>query len=705
MSFYYPSIADTLEPSETNVRGWMDSLYSKYQPIEQSRWNEANIDTMFYAGSQNLSARTYNFAPGWSQDSYYFNIVQQPVNMVTGYERQHRKGFMYQASEGGDNETTDQYTRLITHACNVGSIHQQKSKAKELAAISGLVMAQPYLDYTDRDAAQGTLKLKIWEYNSFIVDPFARSPDFSDAQFVWFQEYVSKHEAEARFGQRAKNVGPLAGNSQGMGTFYFLPENYNMARNDLRVLSYVWYKWRGKKKRLYSRSRNQFFDFGKEANTEMILYNIPDLELVTIDAPVWKLATVLNEQLMYLGENPLGDIGFPAVPYFWNYDPHINDYRLRTRSLIYPMRSPQVLFNYKVITNNDIAAAVINSGWKRKVGAVANEDNLKKTQAGWDVLINDEYEMSDVEKIMPTAIPESDILLADQMKNLMYETCGVQLENWSGQQDKQISSLTMMLKQAANLMVFQKFFDQWDYSDQVLGDKLLKIALNNWNEAKVALYLGSEPTPFFFSKIFSNYQTIVEEADLTPTQQNLQAQQMMDINTAFGREVFSPSQIVPKLNITGKGELIPILQQQEQQMQEQAKDAEMVKHALEDAKVKELYSKSVMNIGTARERQGRAESNIGLFEERLSMIARNRAMATKEKMMALEKLVETMHKYGELEASMADFEIEQDQMESQATEDREKADAKMTAESTKFMEQIMQGMASMQQQPSQNQMQ
>lgn len=705
MSFYYPSIADTLEPSETNVRGWMDSLYSKYQPIEQSRWNEANIDTMFYAGSQNLSARTYNFAPGWSQDSYYFNIVQQPVNMVTGYERQHRKGFMYQASEGGDNETTDQYTRLITHACNVGSIHQQKSKAKELAAISGLVMAQPYLDYTDRDAAQGTLKLKIWEYNSFIVDPFARSPDFSDAQFVWFQEYVSKHEAEARFGQRAKNVGPLAGNSQGMGTFYFLPENYNMARNDLRVLSYVWYKWRGKKKRLYSRSRNQFFDFGKEANTEMILYNIPDLELVTIDAPVWKLATMLNEQLMYLGENPLGDIGFPAVPYFWNYDPHINDYRLRTRSLIYPMRSPQVLFNYKVITNNDIAAAVINSGWKRKVGAVANEDNLKKTQAGWDVLINDGYEMSDVEKIMPTAIPESDILLADQMKNLMYETCGVQLENWSGQQDKQISSLTMMLKQAANLMVFQKFFDQWDYSDQVLGDKLLKIALNNWNEAKVALYLGSEPTPFFFSKIFSNYQTIVEEADLTPTQQNLQAQQMMDINTAFGREVFSPSQIVPKLNITGKGELIPILQQQEQQMQEQAKDAEMVKHALEDAKVKELYSKSVMNIGTARERQGRAESNIGLFEERLSMIARNRAMATKEKMMALEKLVETMHKYGELEASMADFEIEQDQMESQATEDREKADAKMTAESTKFMEQIMQGMASMQQQPSQNQMQ
>lgn len=683
----------------------MDSLYSKFQPIEQSRWNEANIDTLFYAGAQSLSPRMYNFSPGWTQDRYYFNIVQQPVNMVTGYERQHRKGFMYQASEGGDNQTTDQYTRLITHACNVGAIHEQKSKAKELAAIAGLCMAQPYLDFTNKDAAQGELKLKIWEYNSFIVDPFCRAPDFSDAQFIWFQEYISKNEAESRFPGKTNIVKPMSGSPQGYGSFYFLPENYNMARNDLLVISYIWYKWVGKKKKLYSRSRNQFFDFGKEANIEMILYNIPDLELVNVECPIWKLATVLNDQLMYLGENPIGDIGFPAIPYFWNYDPHIPDYRLRTRSLIYPMRSPQVLFNYKVITNNDIAAAVINSGWKRKVGAVANEDNLKKTQAGWDVLINDGYEMTDVEKIQPTAIPESDIQLAEQMKQLMYETCGIQLENWSGQQDKQISSLTMMLKQAANLMVFQKFFDQWDYSDKILGDKLLKVCLNNWNEAKVGLYLGEEPTPFFYSKIFSNYQTLVEEADLTPTQQNLQAQQMMDINAAFGREVFTPSQIIPKLNITGKGEIIPMLQQQEQMAAQQAQDAEMAQNAIEDAKLKELYSKSVNNIASAREKQGKAELNIGLFEEKISLIAKNRAITTKEKMLALEKLVETMHKYGELEASMADFEIEQDQMESQATEDREKIDARVTAESSKFMEQIMQGMGAMQQQPSQNQMQ
>jgi len=114
--------------------------------------------------------------------------------MITGYERQHRKQFMYQASEGADNQTTDQYTKLISHVANVGNIHEQKSKAKELSSISGMVLLQPYLDYSEDDAAQGTIKTKIWEYNSFLVDPYFRSPDMSDAQFVWCQEYISKKE-------------------------------------------------------------------------------------------------------------------------------------------------------------------------------------------------------------------------------------------------------------------------------------------------------------------------------------------------------------------------------------------------------------------------------------------------------------------------------------------------------------------------------
>jgi hypothetical protein len=705
MTFYFPPWDNALEPSQGSVRQWLDNLYSKFQPIEQARWNQSNIDTLFYAGAQDFTNRYTNLGSQASKSNWHFNICQQPVNMLTGYERQHRKNFNFIATEGADPQTADEYTRLITNVANKGYIHEQKSKAKELSAISGMVLLHPYLDYSGDDQAQGELKVKIWEYNSFLVDPYFRCPAMTDAQFVWCQEYVSKKEAEDRFPGKINNITPMAGTPQRYGNFYFLPENYNMARNDLLVLSYVWYKWKRKKKRLYSKTRNQFFDFaGGEENLDQILYNIPDMEVVNVEVPCWKLATVLNDQLMYQGENPLGFDSCPFIPYFWNYEPHNNYYDLRVRSLIRTMRDPQFLFNTKIINNNDIAAATINAGWKRKIGAVANEDNLKKTGQGWDIIINQGYEMTDIEKIIPSAVPESDLALAQQMSDLIFQTSGINLENWSGQNDKQVSSLTMLMKSAANLMVFQKYFDQWDFSDSLLGDVMLKICLNNWNAEKVKLYIGQDPSPYFYSRIFSKYQVLVEESDLTPTQQNLQAQNMLDINTTFGREVFPPSMIIPKLNITGKGEIIPFLQQQEQQAAAVESEATNLQHTVEEMKLKEMMAKIHNQLSQARERDSRSESNVGLFEERMSMISKNHALAAKEKMAALAQLLETIQKFGEVETFLQSNNLESIKYDEEEQEKESRKKVEEDEASKRFINQIMGSAPQKKQSPSQNPM-
>jgi hypothetical protein len=553
-----------------------------------------------------------------------------------------------------------------------------------------MVLVQPYLDYNTDDQAQGNLKLKVWEYNSFLVDPYFRSPDMSDAQFVWCQEYISKKEAEFRFPDKIENIAPMSGTPQRYGSFYFLPENYNMARNDLMVLSYVWYKWKRKKKRLYSRSRNQFFDFaGGQEQLDQILYSIPDMEAVEVEVPTWKLAVVLNDQLMFQGDNPLGFDGCPFVPVYWNYEPHNNYYDLRCRGLVRTMRDSNYLLNRRIIINHDISEATINQGWKRKVGAVANEDNLKKSGQGWDIIVNEGYELTDVEKIQPSAVPESDMALADQLRSLIFSTSGVDLENWSAQNDKQASSLTTMLKQAANLMVLQKYYDQWDYSQKLIGCLLLQIVLNNWTPEKCALYLGEEPSEFFYSRIFAKFQVLVEEGLLTPTQRNMQAQQMMDINQLFGREVFPPSMIIKDMNLSGKAEAMEFLQQQEQQMQAQQQEAQNIEHTFQEAKLKEMYARAAAQIATARERHGRAEADIGLFEERLSEITHNRAMATKAKMEALDKLVDVVGKFGEIETALKMSQLEGMEQDQQIDEDVEKVDAKRTAMANDFVSQLM----------------
>lgn len=689
MSVSIPPWLSDQEPNQGNIRTWLDSIYIKCQPVEQARWNESNIDTMFYAGAQSYVNSLYGYSQNSAIQKYYFNICQQPVNMITGYQRQHRKSVVFMPTEGSDPQTTDQYSRVIVEQFNKNGIHEAFSKACELSAISGMVLLQPYLDYGGDDAAQGELKAKVWEYNSFLVDPYFRNPDMSDAQYVWCQEYISKEQAISRFPNKEKEISMMSGGNKRFGNFYFLPENSNATDNNLLILSYVWYKWREKRKRLYSKSRDQFFDMSHNAEIDAILMNIPDLEMVTVEQDVWKQAVVLNDQLMYQGKNSLGFQGCPFVPVMWNYEPWNNQSSLRVRSLIRTMRDPQFLFNHKVITNNDIAAATINAGWKRKIGAVANEDNLKKSGQGWDVIVNDGYEMTDVEKIIPSAVPQSDLELAQQMMDLMYQTAGINMENWAGQQDTQISTLTQMMKMSANLMVFQKYFDQWDYSLKIFGDLCLKIIMNNWNAAKVQFIIGEDPSPYFYSKVFAKYKTVVEEGLLTPTQKNFQAQQMLEINERFGKEVFPPSMIIKDMNLQGKGEMMAFLQQQEMQQSAIQQEATNIQHAFDTAKLQEIMSKSVSNIGSAKERMARAESNAGLFEERLSEISRNRSLATRDKVEALNKLLEAIQKHGELETYFAEKDLANMNAKQVVSEDIEKTDAKMTSAGNEFMMKIM----------------
>lgn len=279
--------------------------------------------------------------------------------------------------------------------------------------------------------------------------------------------------------------------------------------------------------------------------------------------------------------------------------------------------------------------------------------------------------------------------LAQQMSDLIWQTSGINLENWSATDDPRMSALSRMIKQAANLTVLQKYFDQWDFADKLLGDGMLQIVLNNWNAEKIKLMIGEEPSPFFYSKIFSKYQVLVEESDMTPTQSNLQAQQMMEINERFGREVFPPSMIIPKLNITGKGEIIPFLQQQEQQASAVQEEAQNIQHAFEEAKLREMMSKAANNIASAKERYGRFESNIGLLEERMAEVSKNRSLSTKAKMEALEKMVDVIAKFGEVETMLKMHDIDTLDYKQQAMEESDKDRAHRDAEADEFISNIM----------------
>lgn len=688
MPMYLPPWDTDEEPNESNIKTWMDNLYGKFEPIEQARWNQSNIDTLFHAGEQRFINSYFNFYPTYNYQTFHFNLIQQPVNMVTGYQRQHRKSINYVPIENSHQRAADDMIKLVTYANNYKGILEKMSQAYEQSAITGLVFVQPFLDYTD-DPINGSLDVKVWSYNSFMCDPYFREPDCSDMNFWWGQQYISKAEAINYFPEKEGLIRTMSGYGNRYGKFYFLPENYNLARNDLLVMSYIWYKSKRNKTMLYNQNDGLSYDFtGTDEELDDMLSKMDFLEPFQVQVPTWKQAVVVNEQMMYLGKNPLGFDECPVIPVMWNYDPHIAQYDLRVRSLVRAMRDSQFLMNRRIILNHEISESSINSGWKRKENSIVNEENLRFAGSGKDLIIKEGYELSDVEKIIPNAVPPSDMQLADQLADLIFKTSGVNQELMGMAHDSE-TGIQEILRQGAGLITLQKYFDQWDMSLKLLGKLEQKIIQNRWKISKVTRILGHEPTPEFLNRMYTKYDVIVTEGLNTAIQQQQQFAQALQLNEMLGG-MLPKKWILKYATIQGKDELSKMVEEQEKQQAEVQKQAMMLEQAQADAKLQNIQASSASLIATARERHGRAESNVGLFEERLSEITQNRSLALKAKMEALEKLIQVAREFGEFETALKAQNLQELNLMQQQEEDREKVEARLLSESNNFSSNMMQ---------------
>ena len=688
MPMYFPPWDTDTEPSESNVKVWMDNIYGKFEPLEQARWNQSNIDTLFYAGEQRFINSYFNFYPTYNAQSFYFNLVQQPVNMITGYQRQHRKSVNYIPLENSKQEYADDLTRVITYANNYRGILEKYSTGCEQSAIAGMVLAQPYLDFTD-DPINGTLDLRIWSYNSFMIDPYFREPDLSDANFIWCQQYLSKQEAISYFPEKEDLIRTMSGYGNRYGKFYFLPENYNLARNDLLVMSHIWYKSKRKKKMLYNRNDGIAYEYLEDQKyLEELVRSTDFFEIIEVQVPTWKLAVVINESMMYLNYNTLKFDECPMVPIYWNRDPHIAQYDLRVRSLVRSMRDSQFLLNRRIILNHDISESSINSGYFRIENTIVNEDDLRYAGQGKDIIIKEGNDINaSIQKIIPNAVPPSDMQLADQLADFIFKTSGVNQE-LLGMANDSAAGIEVMLRQGAGLVTLQKYFDQWDVALKLIGNLEQKIVQNNWSPAKIARILGKEPNPEFMTKTFSKYDVLVAEGLNTTIQQQQEFMQIRELNEMLGG-IIPPKFLISKATIQGKNEIIAAIEEQQQQAAEAQKQQMLIEQAKLEAELQEIHARSVGHIALARERHGRAESNIGLFEERISEITRNRALALKDKVDALQKLLELYQAHGEFEANEKLKELQAINFSQEETEDREKLESKITSESNNFLIKMM----------------
>jgi hypothetical protein len=596
-----------------HLQKYLNEAYAEMISINISYWSEADIDSRFRSGDQTLWNDIYGNLPAYRRRDFNFNIIQTPCNMISGYQRQHRKQVVCTPIEGSDEAAAAQYSKLLIWANNYANVPQTFSQACDGAVTTGMNLLQVWMDYRS-DPINGDIRVENLSYNNFLIDPYFRKQDLSDCNHIWIRKYLSKEEAASLMPDRKEEIMSMEGAYNKDGKFQFLPESYNYAIRKLLIYDEFYYRDYRTRKMLVDTYSGETMEWrGSDERIQEFVRDFPHVKVLEQQVQSTKLAILLNGQTMYHGPNPMGIDRFPFVVVPFYYDPQIPYYPQRIRGLVRDMRDTQYLFNRRMIINLDIAESTIASGWKYKESALINPNDVFLTGQGKGLALKDDAQMTDVEKIEPSAPRPELMALGEQLKALIPQITGINEELLGSATDDKAGILSM-LRQGAGLVTLQKIFDQWDLSLKQLGEIQLDLIQANWTPGKVKRIINEEPAPEFYTANFGKYDCVVEEAVMTPTQRQLAFQQTLYLRE-LGMQI--PDDYVLKLStLQDKDKLIQTMAaqaQQAQQMQQMQAQAMMQES---QAKAEDLHARAVANQGLGYERASRIAENQALAVER-----------------------------------------------------------------------------------------
>lgn len=602
------------EPNGYEVSQRMDNFYLEVITHNQTGWAEADLDSRFEANDQSVWSEIYGAQTPVRHKQYTFNRIKRTVNVIDGYQRRNRKSIIVNPVENADQQTADQFTKIIMWAVNREQMLETISTSfRDGALITGMNLLHLWMDYRE-DPVNGNLKLDNCAYNSFIIDPFFRKPDLSDCMGIWKRTYMTHTECQSMMPEFKKDIGEVSSYDARDGKFQYMPENYAYDKRRLLAYDEYWYRDYRTQKLLVDVETGETFEWkvDDKEKLDMFLRQYPQITLVTQEIPTVKLAIRIQNRVVYHGPNPAGSDSYPFVPMLGYFNPQLPYYPHRIQGMVRSLRDAQYLYNRRRVIELDILESQINSGWKYKENALVNPaDVWNLTGQGKGLAVKEEAQMTDVEQIQPPQVPPSMIQLSELLAKEVEQISGVNEELLGSAVDDKAGVLSM-LRQGAGLTTQQIFFDQLDATQKRLGNLMIEYIQLNFTPGKIARILeDQEPSQQFYSKTFGKYDCVVEDGLNTSTQKQMQFAQMLQL-----RETGVPittQDLLEAATIQNKTDIVKnAVAQEQKQMQMQQKQAEM--------QLAELQSR----IGLA---DARAVADQGLGVERMSRVEENRALA------------------------------------------------------------------------------
>ena len=641
------------------VKAKMQEVYTEYNDKNQAYWYQADLDSRFYSGDQTVWDEIYRSSPLRRRNLFSFNRIRRIVQMISGHQRRSRRSTIISPVENGDQQTADQYSKVVSHIHRKGHVLETVSEAFGDALTTGFSLMHVWNDYR-QDPVSGSLQVDNLSYNSFLIDPYFKKADLSDCNFLWKRSFLSQKQVVSLLPDKKKLIEDVS-QITSENIFTFMPEHSPTDRKNLLSYDEYYYLDSRTQKLLIDTQTGETMEWmsKSEEGMDQFLREFPTVTVEEIEIPTVKLAILVQGTLVFDGINPLGIDSYPFVPVFAYFNPNISTYSLKLQSVVRGLRDAQYLYNRRKNIELDVQESQINSGWIYKENSLVNPDDVFSAGQGKGLALKAEAQMTDVQQIVAPQVPPSMFQLSELMAKEIEEISGVNSE-LLGSADDDKAGVLSMLRQGAGLTTLQTLFDQLDRSQKILGSKMLSAIQANYTPGKVKRIIEEEPAPQFYNKAFGRYDASVEDGFNTSTQKAQEFSQLIKLKE-LGVQI-PDAAIIEAATLQNKPKLLAEMEKIQQQQAEQQKQAEESQQQLQIAQAELAKAKVQSDLSLAKERDSRVYSNIGLMEER-----RNEAI--KDKTQSMLNLVKTLQEMDNIDLDQLTKMVQLSQVvEGQATQ-------------------------------------
>lgn len=638
-------------PVSNPIARELDDFWKESQSLWQQWWYEADLDTKMATGQQDYWNTFYNINYR-NQKILTFNKILRINNMIGGYQRDNRlKTVVYAADNDPDRgETADQLTTALNWVKNQDRIYEKISDCFDGSNICGLNLLHLWMDYRE-DPENGEIRADRIPFNAFLMDNYWTKPDLSDCDRIWTRKYVTKRQLASLFPDIEKDIPALGkGYAAKDGKFQFLAQNWYQYQQEMYAYDEYWVRDYRETQKILDRNTGELVEWTGTREQFQLLRNFnPNVELVKASVPTIKWNVLVNNHLIYEEQRPWGLDRFPFAVSLCYHFPEVQNYAYRYQGIVRNIRDSQIELNRRRNRLLDILDAQVQSGLMVKEDALVNPEDAYFQGPGKVLFLKNSANIAtDVAPIPAPPVASGWMELIQTIEKEIMDIVGPEELFAQNMGAKEMTGVLMKLKMGAGLTGLRNIFDRLNQMQMCVGEITLELILNNFGIGKITHILGKEPSELIQTALkpenqllnmassMLKYNCVVEEAEMTATQRQLQFLQALQLRQ-IGIPI-SNKYILEKSTLQGKKEIIDDIQQQEQQASQVQQ--QQVAQELEQARVltRSLEAKAQSDFAMAEERKAASVQKIALAKQEASQAVHQRASAALDNAKALREL-------------------------------------------------------------------